>query len=78
MKLGLVCCAACCTLLLQLAAANLLVMMHDPNNPLQPYFETLPKPDELLAPLVHTPDEYFPVLQSDILVGYSIVRGLRV
>jgi hypothetical protein len=53
----------------QLSAANLLAMMADPTNPLQTYFASLPTREELLSPLVSMPEEYLPLLQSDLAVS---------
>uniref|UniRef100_A0A383VSU2 SET domain-containing protein n=1 Tax=Tetradesmus obliquus TaxID=3088 RepID=A0A383VSU2_TETOB len=52
----------------ELAAANLLGMMADQSSPMQTYFASLPTKEELLSPLVSMPEEYLPLLQSDLAV----------
>jgi hypothetical protein len=58
----------------QLSAANLLAMMADSDNPMQTYFASLPTKEELLSPLVSMPEQYLPLLQSDLAVS----RGFEV
>jgi hypothetical protein len=65
--------AACPMLLLlccvQVAAASLWAMISDAAHPLQPYFASLPKRNELLCPLIQLPEAYLPLLQSDYVVS---------
>lgn len=65
------CCVVLITSSVQLAAANLLGMMADQSSPMQTYFASLPTKEELLSPLVSMPEEYLPLLQSDLAVSGS-------
>ncbi|KAF6258738.1 hypothetical protein COO60DRAFT_1701212 [Scenedesmus sp. NREL 46B-D3] len=57
----------------ELAAANLLAMMADPAHAMQTYFASLPTSEELLSPLVSMPEQYLPLLQSDVAVESVVI-----
>jgi hypothetical protein len=63
--------AAAAAVWLQVAASSLWAMMTDPAHPLQPYFASLPKRDELLCPLIQLQKQHWNLLQNAYVVSHS-------